>query len=383
MTIAFLTLRPLKAFKPTPLHFFFYGNGRSQRQFLIETTVSSRRGYDCFPKILVDTGAQPNLVKRGLFPRFLFRQASRQLNLSAANQTRIEGGTHTILLTLTFLNSFTGKIHRLHGSFYEADISVDLILSNSWLAQNDIVLLPSENRLAIKQGDVHCFLEPWNANSPDDEHIQTTPIRFMETRTNSLYKKKNSHVRFCCPGSVGETDIDLDDAELDNISAMFSEPSGRPFKVFGLVQSERPSEHPLAQILRDKLYEDYKTTVFRGEIYHNPQPRGPSGMATITLKPGATPKYTRPIPCQGEKLEALKRILEKWKSQKKLEPAKPSGWGSPMFLVPKPHKPQDPWRAVIDVRGPNEAAEPDNYTIPLIEEVLIQQGKKKCGRFLT
>jgi hypothetical protein len=51
--------------------------------------------------------------------------------------------------------------------------------------------------------------------------------------------------------------------------------------------------------------------------------------------------------------------------------------GQPFFLVLKQYKPEDPWRPVIDYRAVNNAAEKDSYTIPLIEDILIRQGRKK------
>ena len=47
-----------------------------------------------------------------------------------------------------------------------------------------------------------------------------------------------------------------------------------------------------------------------------------------------------------------------------------------MFLVPKPNRPDDPYRPVIDVRAPNAAAEIDSYTIPLIDDLITRQGQK-------
>ena len=58
-----------------------------KKQFLIETRVSSKDEVK-YPKILIDTGAQPNLVREGLFPKHLFHASSRPLHLQAANQKK-------------------------------------------------------------------------------------------------------------------------------------------------------------------------------------------------------------------------------------------------------------------------------------------------------
>jgi hypothetical protein len=302
--------------------------GAGQKQFLIETFVCTKEGGESFPQILVDTGAQPNLVRKGLFPRHLFRRSSNPLNLMAANQKRIDGGTHTTLLTLMFRHPQTRKLLKFRGSFYEAEISVDIVLSNSWMAENKIVPLPEFNQLGFRDGSEIICLSPWSLEENfEDQEIDTTPFRLIRDDNVHVHfvNDENSPFDFWCPESVGESDSKLNEEECSYIHQILSQPdvtkprhpNSRDANVSGMVQTEVPSEHPLAKTLRDKLYEDYKDTVFRKEIYPNPQPRGPSGMATATLKPGAVPKYCRAIPCHGEKLEALKKILEKWKSQKK------------------------------------------------------------------
>ena len=53
-------------------------------------------------KMLVDTGAEANLVRRGLLPTHLFKQASERLTFVAANGQRLGGGNRTIDLELFF-----------------------------------------------------------------------------------------------------------------------------------------------------------------------------------------------------------------------------------------------------------------------------------------
>ncbi len=144
-----------------------------------------------------------------------------------------------------------------------------------------------------------------------------------------------------------------------------------------MVETENPVAHTLAETLKENIFAEYKDTVFRDQIPIDPAPRGPHGLANIKLKPGTTPKYHRPIPCHDEKLRFLKDEIEDWKLKKKLEPPEPSGWGSPMFMVPKPPGSKKPFRPVIDLRSVNAAAEIDSYTIPLIDEILTRQGRKK------
>ena len=185
-------------------------------------------------------------------------------------------------------------------------------------------------------------------------------------------------------GEVGGSDSALTPEEMACVYHILSSwEAQEKSQVAGVnVETENHIESALATELREKLYADYKDSVFRDEIFPNPQPRGPHGMANIKLKAGAKPVCKRAIPCHGAKFEALRKLIEKWRGQQKLEPPEPSAWGSPMFLVEKPHKPEDPYRPVFDLRGPNVAAEPDCYTIPLIDETIMHQGRKNLWSVL-
>lgn len=347
-------------------------------QFVIKTKVTCQT-EEKNAKILIDTGAQPNLVRKNLFSPHLFKNSLHPLTLSAANGGRVEGGQKEIILTLTFRNLTSGENMSFRGLFFEADIPLDMILSHGWMGKNKLVPVPEFTQLALRRGDQLQMLQPFPAIL--EKQIHTRPL----TLTPTCRELFCGHVpietekqAFCVPGEIGERDKPLNYSEkvsiTDAISACRKSPRKTP--LFGLVQTEDFSEHPLAVELKQKLFEEYKDTVFREEIYPNPQPRGPHGTATIQLRPGTTPKHVRAIPCHGEKLEHLRKILGKWQSNKKIEPAEPSGWGSPMFLVPKPNRPDDPYRPVIDVRAPNAAAEIDSYTIPLIDDLITRQGQK-------
>ena len=126
-----------------------------EKQFIVETLVCCRK-EQIYPKILVDTGAQPNLVKKGLFPPHLFKRAQIPLSLSAANSGRVDGGQLVILLTTFFKNTYTGETKSFHGFFSEADIPIDIILSNGWLANNQIIPLPEKTQLGLRNGrEIH------------------------------------------------------------------------------------------------------------------------------------------------------------------------------------------------------------------------------------
>ena len=134
-------------------------------QLMVQTQVCHKK-IKKFLRVLVDTGAQPNLVRPGIFPRDLFRPANHPLSLQGANQKSIEGGTHVIPLTLKFRKGQDGPVYTFHGTFYEADIAADIILSNSWMAQKGIAPFPEFNQIAVREGDFLVMLHPMGSPGP-------------------------------------------------------------------------------------------------------------------------------------------------------------------------------------------------------------------------
>ena len=57
-------------------------------------------------KILVDTGAEANLVRKNLLPRELFYPSHNHLRLLTANGQDMQGGQREINLDLRFLQRF-------------------------------------------------------------------------------------------------------------------------------------------------------------------------------------------------------------------------------------------------------------------------------------
>ena len=119
--------------------------------------------------------------------------------------------------------------------------------------------------------------------------------------------------KYFCPASAGQSDSELSPEEEQHVFDILSNHKFQPdisnnnSFVFGMVETDKPVVHTLAESLKEKIYLDYKDTVFRDQIQIDPNPRGPHGNANIKLKPGTVPKYHRPIPHHGEKMEFLKR----------------------------------------------------------------------------
>jgi hypothetical protein len=104
-------------------------------------------------KILVDTGAQANLVRKGVIPDWLMSQASCPLNLRTANGQRLDGGDRNVELSLGFQQVVRGEIMPQliwrSATFFEADIRIDAILSFPWLVENGIGVFPHLKALSL------------------------------------------------------------------------------------------------------------------------------------------------------------------------------------------------------------------------------------------
>ena len=107
------------------LHFWLTKNGcTSENIFILNTCVERRdkvqlvmelpavlsNGEVRNLKVLIDTGAQANLVRKGLISSHLFYGAPRILKLIAANGQRIEGGDRVVDVHLQFCCERDGKM---------------------------------------------------------------------------------------------------------------------------------------------------------------------------------------------------------------------------------------------------------------------------------
>ena len=112
---------------------------------------NERQNFD----VLVDTGAEANIVKLGKLPRHLVYAAPKALKFVTASGQRLRGGDTCIDLNLEFMQEVDGKILpevlRIRTTFFEADIRVDAILSYPWMAQNQLGVFPHLQAMALEK----------------------------------------------------------------------------------------------------------------------------------------------------------------------------------------------------------------------------------------
>ena len=103
--------------------------------------------------------------------------------------------------------------------------------------------------------------------------------------------------------------------------------------------------------------------------------------ATVYLKtPPNTYAHTRQYPVAYALQPVVQDQIKKWLSDKTIEPATPSGFNSPLTLVPKPNSSDGSkkWRVCLDTRKINSLLEDvSNVNTPLIEDIFHSMRESK------
>ena len=103
-------------------------------------------------KILIDTGAQANLIRTGLVSNLLMTPAPEPISLRTANGQKMEGGSRNVNLTLGFRRVVHGaydpELASFPATFFDADIYIDAILSYPWLVSQGLGVFPHLRALA-------------------------------------------------------------------------------------------------------------------------------------------------------------------------------------------------------------------------------------------
>ena len=99
--------------------------------------------------VLVDTGAQVSLVRKGLFSEEFLKPSRRLVRLKVANGEIMGGGTHEATIGMEFWERDClgrpdlSKRIVFSGNFYDVDISRwDIIMGYDFMVSNPIGALP-------------------------------------------------------------------------------------------------------------------------------------------------------------------------------------------------------------------------------------------------
>ena len=123
------------------------------KQLLMEVRATPSKKRLLSLRVLIDTGAETNLIRRGLLPSERLRDARKPLALVTASGCRMGGGLKEVPLKLEFAktraDSQAVQEWSTMASFYDAEIQVDAILGYKWLAARRLEVFPPLKSLAF------------------------------------------------------------------------------------------------------------------------------------------------------------------------------------------------------------------------------------------
>ena len=357
------------------------------RQLLVRTKVELLNGTTQKLDILIDTGAEANLIKSGLIPEHLMYPAKEPLRFQTANGEILEGGSRCTRVKMKLQLEKNEKAQpeeiSFDTEFYDANIQVDAILSFPWLAQNRLGIFPHHRALVM--------------DSPDLQFL----YGLRDHRRKKSKKGKKEYVVSTVGQMMGELekyDLHLPVQDFDQKKKFLGQDDLRVLAAE--LEKDNPHVHIQTMIaaregggesnvddrvekLKEAIHAEFDGTVFRNSVFPDPPVRGDYGYAVIPLKEGAVPTRQKPFFMHGERREALEKITQEWIDMKFIEPAtsKNTEWLSQTFPVPK--KSGDfPWRGVVDMRGPNSQTRRCNYPLPKIEDILVKHGSNQMFSIL-
>jgi hypothetical protein len=369
------------------------GNNPRESKMLMDVYARLPSGRGQMLRILVDTGAEVNLVREGLLPHSEFSRAESRLHFTMANGQPMRGGTHSVQTQLIF-SRHVGHIgvgeFGISAELFEADIHVDAILGHPWLYRGKIAIHPHLHALSVERDEYHLDL----LYSTHPGKTRRKPRR-RKPRVNCVVRPITASSDFSEDFSDEEDDgwlehLGLEIPHLDDNARSWSlskeerqivkrrilarDVSG--VRTVIIAKGDSAVENPQVQSYRDKIHAEYDGLVLCKEVIPNPPVRGRYGEAFIPLKSDAIPQRQKTFRQFGEKNEALKKITQEWIDRGFIE--KPTDrqneWCSQAFAVPKKSA-TFPWRGVVDMRGPNSQTRACGYPLPSIEETLVSQGK--------
>ena len=143
--------------------------------------------------VLVDTGAQANLIKSELVPPLMATKAHNPVRLVAANQQVLLGGDKTVSLEVGFSQFKGGRFLQeplfLGADFYLARLDVDAMLSYPWLLENKIGMFPHRGALAL-EGPELTLLYGWTRKMEKSKQPRRRG-RFGRERRCRMSKRTN------------------------------------------------------------------------------------------------------------------------------------------------------------------------------------------------
>jgi hypothetical protein len=113
-------------------------------------------------KALVDTGAEVNVIRRGMVPSEFLTLNDRPITLSGADSTMLNGGKMgaegTAVLEGVEIDTNSPLEIQSPIHFYEANIAAQAILSYGWLGEQNFLVNPRRHGLFFQDGNHQVWL---------------------------------------------------------------------------------------------------------------------------------------------------------------------------------------------------------------------------------
>ena len=106
-------------------------------------------------RVLVNSGAQISLVRTGPFPASCIKTSPNPVRLEVANGQYMGGGRTEVDLEMEFLNHEElsrpdkGKRVTWGGTFYEADMNLDVIIRSDFMAAIDTGVQLAQSSMSL------------------------------------------------------------------------------------------------------------------------------------------------------------------------------------------------------------------------------------------
>ena len=182
---------------------------------ILKTLAETEMGEQILIQGLVDTGAEVNLVRRGLFAFESEVQAEKPVRLHAVIGETLAGGAKCMTPQLQFSVTEDGagvpQMQHLKDVFYVADIKCDIILGYPFLNNNKLGVVPHYSSLLLNHKGKWKWLQgiPSSArrrkNDEDNEKPITRPTSPRGRSWRSFdYALKRQWVDYVVDASGGE-----------------------------------------------------------------------------------------------------------------------------------------------------------------------------------
>ena len=281
-------------------------------------------------RVLIDTGAQINVVKRGLFPESSLQPARHPIMLTLADGQPFWGGDVELVANLMFGKTVDGKVvpWKSKARFYVGVIRADIILGLPWLAKNGLDVLTRDGCLGERKG-CKTFLisdcpEELENSHEEPQEIDTLPSHMVgcipPKRIGWASRQKGtrppeSHRAMASVAMIGAGQGSPD------CDSILPQSSKKPHEH---CVGEKPPSHGLAQpcsTVNDfgglmACIQENKRQLFEKEL---------DGFLEAYVQTEKIPHAPYPVPSDDDHLEDDLTVVEKWEMERQCQKIAPTG----------------------------------------------------------